>query len=79
VKRINDKEIIDIEKIPVVKKYFERIYSILPEDIRSKLNNLKLSKEDLDQIKRELAFLPKKKQAHYLEEWKDIYEKLTKK
>lgn len=77
--KIKEKDIIDIEKIPIVKKYFERIYSILPEDIRAKLSNLKLSKEDLNQVKRELAFLSKEKQSHYLEEWEDIYEKITKK
>jgi len=77
VKQIKDKEIIDIEKIPIVKKYFKRIFSILPEDIRNKLYNLKLSKEDLNRIKRELAFLPKEKQAQYLEEWEDICEELT--
>jgi hypothetical protein len=79
VTKIKEKDIIDIEKIPIVKKYFERIYSILPEDIRAKLSNLKLSKEDLNQVKRELAFLSKEKQSHYLEEWEDIYEKITKK
>jgi len=60
----------DLKEIPEIKKYFSRIYTVLSKDIREKLKHLKVSKEKKKKIRRELAFLPKKKQNEYLDEFK---------
>jgi hypothetical protein len=56
------------EKLEVVKKYFLRIFTILPKDIRNRLLSLKLSKQEIKEVKKELAFLPEEKQREYLDE-----------
>jgi hypothetical protein len=58
----------DIEEIPEIKKYFLRIYTVLSKDIRDRLKNLDLPKEKKKKIKKELAFLSRKKQIEYLDE-----------
>jgi hypothetical protein len=60
----------DLEEIPEIKKYFSRIYTVLSKDIRDKLKQLNVSKEKKKKIKKQLAFLPKKKQNEYLDEFK---------
>jgi len=60
----------DLEEIPEIKRFFSRIYTVLSKDIRDKLKQLKFSKEKKKKIRRELAFLPKKKQNEYLDEFK---------
>ncbi|MHA2393246.1 MAG: hypothetical protein ACXAEX_15000 [Promethearchaeota archaeon] len=60
----------DLEEIPEIKKYFSRIYTVLPKDIREKLKHLNVSKEKKKKIRSELAFLPKEKQIEYLDEFK---------
>jgi hypothetical protein len=60
----------DLEEISEIKKYFSRIYTVLSKDIREKLKQLKVSKEKKKKIRKELAFLPKKKQNEYLDEFK---------
>ena len=64
---INEK---DLEEISEIKKYFSRIFTVLSKEIREKIKILNLSKEKKKQLKRELAFLPKKKQDAYLDELK---------
>ncbi len=56
------------EKIDVVKKYFYRIFSILSKEVREELIKLNLSKDELKEIKKELAFLPEEKQLEFLKE-----------
>ncbi len=58
------------EEIPENKKYFTKIYTVLSKDIREKLKKLNVSKKKKKKIRRELAFLPKKKQNDYLDEFK---------
>ena len=58
------------EKLDIVKKYFQRIFTTLSKEIREELNNLDLDKDELKEIKRELAFLPEKKQMEYIKELK---------
>lgn len=58
----------ELEKIPEVKKYFTRIYTVLSKEIRDKLKGLDLSKDKKKKIKKELAFLSKEKQLEYLDE-----------
>jgi uncharacterized protein YdeI (YjbR/CyaY-like superfamily) len=58
----------DLEEIPEIKKYFSKIYTVLSREIRDKLKQLKVSKGRKKKIRKELAFLPKKKQIEYLEE-----------
>lgn len=60
----------DLEEISEIKKYFSRIYTVLSKDIREKLKQLKVSKEKKKKIRKELAFLSKKKQNEYLDEFK---------
>ncbi|NHJ24004.1 MAG: hypothetical protein EAX89_05485 [Candidatus Lokiarchaeota archaeon] len=56
------------EKLEIVKKYFLRIFTILPKDIRKRLLSLKLTKQEIKDVKKELAFLPEEKQREYLDE-----------
>ena len=58
----------DLEDIPEIKRYFSKIYTVLSKDIRDKLKQLKVSKEKKKKIRKELAYLPKKKQYEYLDE-----------
>jgi hypothetical protein len=60
----------DLEEIPEIKKYFSRIYTVLSKDIRDKLKNLNVSKDKKKKIRKVIAFLPKKKQNEYLDEFK---------
>ena len=63
---INEK---DLEEISEIKKYFSRIFTVLPKEIRERLKQLNVSKEKKKKIRKELAFLPKEKQIEYLEEF----------
>ena len=56
------------EKLEVVKKYFQRIFTILSKEVRGELIKLNLSKDKLKEIKKELAFLPEEKQIEFLKE-----------
>ncbi len=56
------------EKLEVVKKYFHRIFTILSKEVRGELIKLNLSKDELKEIKKELAFLPEEKQIEFLKE-----------
>lgn len=58
----------NFEKLDIVKKYFARIFIVLKKDIRRKLLALKLTKEELKEIKKELVFLAEDKQKEYLKE-----------
>jgi len=62
----------DLEDIPEIKKYFSRIYTIIPKEIREKLRDLDLPKKKKKKIKKELAFLSKNKQIEYLDELKGL-------
>jgi len=62
----------DLEDIPEIKKYFLRIYTILPKEIRERLKDVKISKKRKKEIKKELAFLSKEKQIEYLDELIDL-------
>ena len=56
------------EKLEVVKKYFHRIFTVLSKEVKEELMKLILSKEELKEIKKELAFLPEEKQIEFLKE-----------
>ena len=56
------------EKLEVVKKYFQRIFTILSKEVRGELIKLNLSKDELKEIKKELAFLSEEKQIEFLKE-----------
>jgi hypothetical protein len=59
------------EKFEVVKRYFARIFNILSEEVRQELLKLDLSKEEIKEIKKELAFLPEEQQKEYIKEFID--------
>ena len=56
------------EKLEIIKRYFSRIFTILPKETRERLISLNLSKEELKEVKKEIAFLPIEKQNDYLDE-----------
>lgn len=56
------------EKLVIIKRYFSRIFTILPKDTRERLLALKLSRQELGEVKKEIAFLPIEKQNDYLDE-----------
>ena len=56
------------EKLEIIKRYFSRIFTILPKDTRERLLRLNLSKQELKDVRKELAFLPIEKQKDYLDE-----------
>ena len=58
------------EKLEVVKNYFHRIFTILSKEVKEELLKLNLSKDELKEIKKELAFLPEEKQLEFLKELK---------
>ena len=55
-------------KVDVVKRYFHRIFTVLSKDVREQLMSLNLSKDELKEVKKELAFLSEEKQKEFLEE-----------
>jgi hypothetical protein len=59
------------DAIDIVKKYFLRIFTVLSKEVKQNLMELNLTKEELKEVKRELAFLPEEKQLEYLEELKN--------
>lgn len=67
---INEK---DLEEISEIKKYFSRIFTVLPKEIRERLKNLDISKEKKRILKKELAFLSKENQMKYLDELYRLY------
>ena len=64
----NQKDNYDFEKNNVIKRYFKRIYTVLDETTRKKLLQLDISTDELRQILKYIAFLPKEKQEKYLKE-----------
>jgi len=56
------------DKLEIVRRYFARIFNVLKKDIRTELLALKLTKDELKEIKKELAFLSEEKQREYLKE-----------
>ena len=56
------------EKLEIVKNYFHRIFTILSKEVREELMKLNLSKDELKEIKKELAFLSEEKQKEFLKE-----------
>jgi len=74
----NQKEHYDFEKDEVIKRYFKRIYTVLDESIRAKLLQLEISTDELRQILKYIAFLPKEKQQKYLSELTSFEKKAQK-
>ncbi len=68
---INNK---DLEEISEIKKYFSRIFTVLPKEVRERLKNLDISKEKKKILKKEIAFLSKENQMKYLDELYRLYD-----
>ena len=64
---ISDEES-SFEKYEVVKRYFSRIFTVLSKEVRQELLELDLTKEQLKEVKKELAFLPEDRQKEYIKE-----------
>ena len=58
----------EFENMGVVKKYFSRIYTVLKPDIRDRIEELPISENKKNKIRKELAFLSREKQYEYLDE-----------
>jgi len=56
----------EFEKLEIIKKYFSQIFTVLSKEVRTQLLELNLSDEELKKVKKELAFLPEKKQVEFL-------------
>jgi len=65
---INNDENGGFDKLDVVKRYFYRIFTVLSKDVREQLMNLNLPKNELKEVKKELAFLSEEKQKQFLKE-----------
>ena len=65
---INNDENGGFDKLDVVKRYFSRIFTVLSKDVREQLMNLNLPKDELKEVKKELAFLSEEKQKEFLKE-----------
>ena len=65
---INNDENGGFEKLDVVKRYFYRIFTVLSKDVRELLMKLKLPKDELKEVKKEIAFLSEEKQKDFLKE-----------
>jgi len=77
VLKISDQK--KFEELDVVKKYFDRIFTVLDAKIRERLKDLNVSEEKKNILLKELAFLSDTKQSEYLDElfiiWNKIFEK----
>jgi hypothetical protein len=65
---INNNENGGFDKLDVVKRYFYRIFTVLSKDVREQLMNLNLPKNELKEVKKEIAFLSEEKQKEFLKE-----------
>ena len=68
----------NFEDLDIIKKYFSKIFAVLSPEIRETLTDLNVSIEKKNIIKKELAFLEKKKQIEYLEELYIIWNRVLK-
>ena len=64
----NDENDGGFDKLDVVRRYFYRIFTVLSKDVREQLMNLNLPKDELKEVKKELAFLSEEKQKEFLKE-----------
>jgi len=64
----NDENDGGFEKLDVVKRYFHRIFTVFSKDVREQLMNLNLPKDELKEVKKEIAFLSEEKQKDFLKE-----------
>jgi hypothetical protein len=65
---MNNDENGGFETLDVIRRYFYRIFTVLSKDVREQLMNLNLSKDELKEVKKELAFLSEDKQKQFLKE-----------
>jgi hypothetical protein len=71
---MSDIEEKDLEEISEIKKYFSRIFTIIPKEIKERIKNLNLSREKKKILKKELAFLSLENQLKYLDELERVYD-----
>ena len=64
----NDENDGGFETLDVVRRYFNKIFTILSKDVREQLSDLNLSKDEIKEVKKELSFLSEEKQKEYLKE-----------
>jgi predicted HAD superfamily phosphohydrolase len=57
----------------VVKEYFSKIFNVLSKELREKIKELDIPKEDRKEILKEVAFLNEIEQQKYIEILKELY------
>jgi hypothetical protein len=65
----------NFEELEIIKKYFQRLFTILPEDLRRKVEDLNLTNKEKKELIKELGFLENRKQEDYLKELQEILNK----
>ena len=73
--KISDQD--KFEELDVVKKYFNRIFTVLDLKIRERLKALNVSEEKKQILLKELAFLSETKQEEYIDELFLIWNKIS--
>lgn len=63
-----NEEDFDFEKIDVIQRYFSKSFTVLTNDVRQKLLQLRVSKNEFKEIVKSIAFLPEEKQKDFLNE-----------
>ncbi len=63
----------------LVKKYFTKIFIVLSKDIRKRIHELNLPKDEKKELVKEMAFLTKEKQIEYLDAINDLYREIPEK
>lgn len=64
----------DLEETPEIKKYFSRVFTVMPKEIRDRLKYLDIPKEKKKILKNKVAFLSEKNQIKYLDELERLYD-----
>jgi len=65
---VNNDENGGFETLDVIRRYFYRIFTVLSKDVREQLMKLNLPKDELKEVKKEIAFLSEEKQKEFLKE-----------
>ncbi|MFX1313568.1 MAG: hypothetical protein ACFFHD_13320 [Promethearchaeota archaeon] len=63
----------------LVKQYFTKIFSVLSNDLRKQILDLKIPKKERKELLKELAFLTKEEQIKYVEALINLYREIPKK
>ena len=63
----------------LVKHYFTRIFTVLSKELKTQINELKISKKEKKELLKELAFLTREEQLKYIDAIVELYKEIPKK